>query len=313
MKGKPFLHRVELTVGSYSGGQVDLTWTPPDWARCAIVGMSVGTRDAMVDHQVLAFEHNEYNAVTKSTVSSTEYGVPLCHVACHLTHAVGGDATPVRPQQGLRLWPGQFKSPYLPCERDFALIPVKGTRQVKITAKRIYGSTSIARAYLWLIPFENQAEHARLCDGRQRLIGAPHWLGQKLELAAASGLETAAIERKFNAYDDFNLRVRQLFGTGYYNNGGTISHDPTYAAATLLRLRNYDNSRVVPEYADGLHRVPELCSQMLPEFDCLRDPQVVVQAKRGLRLDAERETTTYQKDVWLSFYGVLEDALAEAA
>jgi len=305
--GTPFLRRVPLQV-VYDDDNFEMTVTLPDWAKEGGVALSAYPFAALSDHEVLSIEHNEIEHVTRNDypAGANVFGVPLGHIASFIGHGIVADASTFVPGRPLKLWPGFDRAAGMPCERQVAMIPIKGTRQFKISGRRIFGATVITKAYLWLAPVDAEL-HTRLCDGSKSLIGQPHWLAQRLDLAAAAGVDASPVERDWNQYDDKNLRILQPMAAGYSNDGEVIAYEPAYANATLLRVRGWADERIFPDYAEGAHRLSEWAPATLQEWDCLRDPQIVVPAKSGLRLYTERELTPEDKEIRLTFYGVLTE------
>lgn len=305
IKSTPFLRRVALEVGAYVGNEVELTMTLPDYSQDAAVALSAYPRAALIDHEVLSIEHNEYEAVVNG--DGGDYGLPLAHVAGYLSRPPAGTTDPVMPGEKVKLWPGYFVNESMPCPQGVALIPIRGTRKFTIKLRRLFGATSIDRAYLWTVPIEDRDEHRRLCDGRKNLQGRPFWWTQRLELAAAAGVSVNAVPMRWEQYDSFALQTKQIFGTPYSDDGVDLAYDATYGDATLIRLRGYSDERLYPEYADERQRLWELATLGMQSFDCLREPGLYVPNRGGFRIYTEREVTAEAKDVRLTFYGCLAD------
>lgn len=303
---KPTLIRVPLTVGT-PGATYDLTRTLPDWARLGAVGLSIYPLDALADHQVTLFEHNEYRAVTKFSSGGTDYGVPLGHIASYLGAESYLDGTRRATGNRLKLWPGRLAPAGMPCEQGVSLLPLKGNREIRISVARLFGSTSISKAYLWCVPLDAE-EHKRRCDGLQSVVDRPHWLAGRISQAAAASSVPSLLELPWDSFDDRALRWMQTFATVYVNTAGTLSYDPTYADATYLRLRDPDDALLYPDFADGPDRISELASAGMQSFDCLRDMQLFVPPKRKLRIYSTGDATAQVKDVRLSIYGPLVNA-----
>jgi len=83
------LIKVPLTIGSYSGGIVKLTWTPEEHARVAMIGLSVDKRSALWDHQLRGIKHRGDQHVTPGEAADGSVMYPhLGSAACFVDYMV---------------------------------------------------------------------------------------------------------------------------------------------------------------------------------------------------------------------------------
>lgn len=328
----PRIVRIPFDV-EYTNDDYELSVTPPDHARLGAVFITVDQKAALYDHQVAAIEHFRRKHLTPHTVSGTDYGAPLGHVAGTFDPSVYDAASPrVLP---FRPWPGlinnfvdfdwlrgryargeqlnlheQFRLANfgkLPC-RDFSMIRLQPQHEFKVSGSRIYGETAISKAYLHCIVlddtdyalFERQ-EHADFVD-------SPHWLVHALILAAAAGVGSGAEERKFNApaQAKLGLQVLATMAMAHENNAGTIAYNEAYLAAVLLRFTGNDNNSIFPSFADQRQLLTELSTQILQEVDPCRRLGLWVPWNGRYHVETQRTVTTYQKDVRMTHYGLLK-------
>lgn len=308
MKYEPKLIRLPLTVSSYSGGQATLSYVVPQGVKLGVIGLSVYPIAALNDHQVLSVRHNEYEAVKVSTVSSVDYGVPLAHVASYLGAESYLDGTRRSTGNRMRFWPGRLKFPSLPCSDGVSLIPLKQNGTFTITVKRLYGSTSLDRAYLWAVPLSDE-EHSRRCNGQQNVVDRPQWVSQVIVVNGAASLTKTVQETRWDAYDDRALRLRQLMATVFYDNSG-LGYAADDADKLYISLRDFDDVPLMPVLLDNQDRVSEQCPASLQSFDCARDLQLVIKPRTGLRILHTRDAhaSNYSRYAFFSLYGSLLDA-----
>jgi hypothetical protein len=324
------LIRVPLVISAYSGGQATLTWTPPSHARVVAVGLSVDSKAALRDHEVTEIKHGSLSFLTRSTVSSTEYGVSLGHVANHIDYE--DLSTELYAAAHFRPWPGRYNATMrnlvltlraaqgetltqqervslflaekVPC-RDFTFIPIDANVEFSVTVKRIHGATSIAYAYLWCI--EMDAGEKDLVCSLHKLTDYPHWLAHTLILPAAAGLSDP-VECRWNpngAQANHALRIMHLLAMGHENNGGTIAYALDHLNAVLLRLAAGDGNALQPDFADKRVRLAEMAPQLLQHVDCARQPELIVPWNSSIQLTAQRLASDYEKQIRLCFYGLL--------
>lgn len=305
MRYEPKLIRLALTISAYASGVATLTYSVPKGVKLGAIGLSIGSLAALNDHQVTSMLHNEFEAVKVSTISGTDYGVPLAHVASYCGAESYLDGTRRKLGNQMQFWPGRLSFPGA-CQK-VAVIPLKENATFTITVKRLYGATSIDAAYLWCVPLSNE-EHSRRCNGQKNVVDRPQWLSQVMQLAATASTTKAQTERRWDAYDDRALRIVQPMVQVYVNTAGTLSYDVTYADAVYASLRDWDNVPLVNQLLENQVRVTEFFAQGMQAYDCLRDPRLVVPPKTGLRIFTTRDATAQQKDVYASFYGYLLDA-----
>ena len=325
--------RVPMTVGT-PGSTYNLTVTLPAHAKCVAIGLIVDSKAALIDHQVTSIRHGGLEYVSKSTVSSTDYYPALGHVACCLAneavdegYQVGAKFTP---------WPGRYNNgndwrsllarladrqelsqaevtrlqfaDAVPCE-NFTFIRMAAEQEFKVALSRIYGSTSILYADLVCIDFSDSPRDVEVFKSVCRqpdLTDAPHWLGQALILAAAAAVASDTQRRWTNTeIAPHALRISHLLATAYQNNSGTIAYDATYATATLLKLKSDAGGRIWPSYADARRPLATMAPQLLQLQDCWRRFDRILRWQDSLLIEAQGLVTTYQKDIRLTFYGLL--------
>lgn len=304
IKSTPFLRRVAMQVSAYANDEVELSFTLPDYSQDAACGLSLYPRAALTDHEILSIAHNEYEGLT--VADQGDYGIPAGQVASFLGRPAAG-TDPIIPGAPVKLWPGYFKNDRLPCAQTLALWAIRGTRKFTVRLRRLYGATEITQAYMWTVPIEDRDEHRRLCDGRKNLSGRPFWWAQRLQLPAAAGVSPNPVQLRWEQYDSFALRVKQIFAGAYADDGAALDFDEGIADATLIRLRGYSDERLFPEYVDERQRLREFATLNMQAFDCNRDPGLVVPDRGGFRIYTERDVTTDAKEVRLGFYGCLAD------
>lgn len=327
------LIRKSLAISS-PGATYRLTWTPPRNARVAVIGISVDSLAALRDHQVTGISHGARQALKTCTISSTVYGIPLGHVACRVEH--DDLASHVGRAPGFKAWPGRFNSPVdlrrlesklaqgqgltpteqlrlrwrdrVPC-RDFTLWPLRELVEFRVDLARLYGSTSILRAWLHLVEFESEAEKQLFC-GQPDLSEYPQWIAQALILQSGVGVDAQPHETlwpgDFSGLSPHAVRLRQILATGYSNNSDTIDYAPTYPNNVLVDLRRGDGGALGPSWSEERVTVSELAPQRLQDFDCWRDPEIMLPWFGSLQWNTERLLTSYAKIIRLSLYGTLE-------
>lgn len=332
------LIRVPMTVDT-PGSTYNIHWTPPEQALVAAVGFSIDKLAALYDTEVTSVTHGGREAVTKSTVSGTEYGIPLGHFANYIEHEAISSAGVLAAPSKFKPWPGRYNLPAdwqslvarlqngealspaeklrvrmarrVPCE-GFAAWPLQRQVKFNIALKRIYGTTAPAYAYLWVIEFENAEEMALFC-GQPDLTDYPHWLGQGLILAAAAGTDQTRTERLWQPANmpAHALRIQQFFAMGHENNSETIAYNAAYPASVLVNVEGGDGGSVFPSYADARAQLHTLAPQVLQHYDCARDPELLLPWNGSLLFETQRLLTDYQKDIRLTAYGLLrpQDAL----
>lgn len=329
----PRLVRLPLSISSYSSDAADLTVTPPDKARLAAVAWSMDKAAALYDHEVLSISHFRREHVTKDG----DVGVPLGATANLFDPSVlDGSAPRVQP---IRPWPGLInnfidydllRARYLAGERltlheefrlanfgrlpckDFAMIRLVPQHEFKISVKRIEGATSITRAYLWCIELDEADFSLFEKQEAADWVDSPHWLAHSLQLAAASGVEGAALERKFNAAVQarLGLQVWATFAAGYSNTDGTRDYDETYLQSLLVRWLGAEQQPLFPSYADHRQLLTEFTQQTLQEYDPCRRVGLWLPWQSRYYLDVQRLTTAQAKDVRLANYGLLKHSNA---
>lgn len=334
--------RKSLTISTPSGSPAtyNLKWQPPKGALVAAIGIGVDSLAALYDTEVTGIEHGARQAVKTFVEGNITYGPPLGHVACRVEHDDLSDVARLAPAK-FKAWPGRINSPRdlrvlqsklqqgyqpgynerlrlrmagkPPCE-DFAMWPLKELVDFKISLKRIYGSTTIARAWLYLIEFESKQEMELYC-GQPDLTDYPQWVTQALVLdntAAVDGTDKETLwPGAFSGINPHGLRILQIFSMGHSNDGGTITYAPDYTSAALVNLKHGGGESVAPFYADERVMLGEFTSQLLQHYDCWRNPDLILKWHSSLLWETERLATDYQKDLRLSLYGLLRPQDAE--
>ncbi len=322
------IKRVPLTISAYASGVATLRWTPPAYARCAVVGVIVDTLAALRDHQVTGMTHRKYDAITTSIdADNGVFGAPLGHVANFLE---AFDGLTYIPFQKFQLWPGKSGSALEACMRlvagaplsqremaqlemarllpsmdGQALWPLQGTHQFEITVKRLFGSTAITRADLLVVELPEDIHAGLLGDGTD-LAGLPHWLTKKVDLAATLGT-VSRVERKWNTYPLFDLALQAWFASTYSDNSGTILQAVEYADDLLVEHFDWESQRMGPEYThDARQPLGDMAPAFLQQFRREFAPGYVIPSEGGLRPEFEVGTATaLASDTLMSYFGVL--------
>lgn len=325
------LMRIPLAISAYVAGVVNLTYTPPQKSRMAVIGLGCDSKAALYDHECTALVHGAVNAVSKSTVDAVDYGVPLGHmcnfdqfddltssnIACKRWKPWGGMLNDpndyrnliMRGARGEQLTDKELHrlslAGQVPCEA-FAAWPLQEGIEFKQTLKRIYGATAITKAWAYVIDFSD--EQRELMSGcRMDFTDYPHWACQALIGTAAAGVTEDKAELRWNGQTMpwYALKVMQLFAMGHSNDGGTIVYDLDHVQNALIKIKQNDGSDIVPHWAAKRIPIYELASQILQQSDCSKNPEIILPYQAGFNIDLETEVSDFQKDIRLTFYGNL--------
>jgi hypothetical protein len=322
---------------STPGATYNLTYEPPKGARVAVIGVGVDSLASLYDTQVMAITHGARQGVKTKTISSVEYGVPLGHVASRVEHD-SLSSVPLVAAPQVRMWPGRMNDPRdlanlraklrnggsldyhenlrlrwadrAPC-RSFAMWPLRELVEFKISLSRVFGTTAISRAWLYLLEFEDAREHALYC-GQPDLTDYPMWVAQPLILDAAAGVDRNPHETQwpgeFSGINPHGLRIKQFFSTGYSRDpdaDNAIAYAPTYPNLVKVELQRGDAGALAPWFAEERVTLSEFAPQLMQHFDCWRDPELILPWYGSLLWDTERLLSSLPKIIRVSAYGLL--------
>ena len=331
----PRLLRIPLTV-AYDSDDFTLSVTPKEDARLGAVFITVDQEAALRDHEVTLMEHHRGRYVTKHTVGSTDYGVPLGSIAGRLAPSVL-DATAPRVLP-FRAWPGpvnnfadfsMLSSMHAKGQKltlheqfrlgnygrfpiqNFSMIRLHPNHQFKVSGNRILGATAITRAYLWCVKLD-QSDYD-LLDRRDDAdyIDAPHWFTHALILAAAAGVDEKS-ERKFDPSLPANIGMQVLttLAMAHSQNAGA-TYDETYLSAVLASWHGADQEDLFPKWAAQRQLLTEVTHQTMQEYDPARRLGLWLPYNSRYYVQTQRLTTAQQKDVRLTQYGLLKYSNAD--
>lgn len=209
---------------------------------------------------------------------------------------------PLSPHEA---WRSRFARA-VPCER-FTAWPVTPGVDFVVEVARIFGATSITRAYLWCIEFDEQDDTRLQRCQMPDYTDYPQWLAAAAQVSAAAAVQ-ADQERSWVSSDigPHALRITHMLAMAHSNNGGTFAYDVSYLQNLLLRVKEAGSKRLLPDYADVRQRLDERAVQYLQQLDCWRRFDYLLGWNSSLLLEIENAAaTSYQRDVRLSFYGLL--------
>lgn len=331
----PKLIRLPLTV-TYDSDDYTLTVTPKEDARLGAVMVSVPEFAALRDHEVTLMEHHRGRYVTKHTVNSTDYGVPLGSIAGCFTPSVldasGPRVLPFKP------WPGPInnladfgmlqamharKQPLTLHEQfrlgnygrfpiqNFSMIRLHPNHEFKIAGSRILAGTTITRAYLWCVQLEDADYDLFERQDNADYLDAPHWFTHALILAAAAGVDEKS-ERQFNPAIPANLGLQVLttMAMAHSQNAGA-TYDETYLSAVLASWHGKDQEDLFPKWAAQRQLLTEVTHQTIQEYDPARRLGLWLPYNSRYYVGTQRLTTAQQKDVRLTQYGLLKNSNAD--
>lgn len=321
----PRLLRIAATISAYVSDEVTVSYKPEEGERIAVIGTSCDSQAALLDHEVLKMVQGQFNAVSKSTVDGVDYGVHLGAI-CNFEQFHDLSSEPIATRK-FQPWPGRVNDPHdyaellaktatgqpltvaetnrlmlarsIPCE-SFAVWALQPGVEWCSTFKRIRGSTAITKFYLYAVVIPEDYDLDELND-------RPHWLGQALILGNTAQVEDSNTIMRWSgkSLPNMALRMKQIFGIGHSNNGGTIVYALDHFHSVLVKLLDHDGTNLLPHFAS--RRVPlyELCSQILQHQDCSKDPGVIMLWNSSIQFEIESTAVDFQKDIRLAFYGLI--------
>lgn len=210
-----------------------------------------------------------------------------------------------RPLTAHEAWRSRFARA-VPCER-FTAWPVTPGVDFVVEVARIFGSTSITRAYLWCIEFDsNDDTRLQRCQ-MPDYTDYPQWLTVAGQVSAGAAVQ-ADVERQWVSSDlaPHALRITHLLAMAHSNNSGTFAYDVSYLQNLLLRVKEAGSKRLLPDFADVRQRLDEMAVQYLQQLDCWKRFDYLLGWNSSLLLEYENTAaTSYQRDVRATFYGLL--------
>ncbi|MDH5639662.1 MAG: hypothetical protein OEY28_00100 [Nitrospira sp.] len=316
-----------MDVSAYAGGQATLSKQIDNAANLAAVGLSVYGKGREYDHEILSMTHGGFDAIVKDG----DDGVPLGHVASFMGHgdlSLAGAEGELFGWRGFKPWPGRIEAlnpalilkgqrgePFTEAERirlelgarhrylpPFTIWPLIPGLNFSVTVSRLFGGTSIDKAYLWCV--ELTRDHRRaLCDGNRNWVDYPIWLAEKIQIPLAGGVQDT-VDSYWNHADGFALRVKQWMITVYSNIAETLALASTYNDALTCKPE-VNGERVFPHYANERVRVSEIMTPHLQLFDPAKDFDVVIPSRARQNWHITSAGTAAQADVYLTTYGLL--------
>ena len=308
---QPLIDLVPLTlkIGAYADNVVKAELQTEAQTYYAALALGVQPFASRLDHFVSLLKHNDYNAVSGDDV-------PLSAIAFNQR------ATTNQQARGLCPFPGELNdvnrillqmalagsSPdsaarvrlatFLPCTPyPLTVWPIVGGKKFEITLNRFASGSAITELVLWAIRLPRSA-FTDACN----LAGLPHWVGKKKALAAAAGA-TAREDAAINPGDKWGLRLRQIFAVCY--NAADNTYSETHLNAVKGRML-LDDREIYPAAGAERLQLGSLYSQGITEFDCARDPRLLIPAQRKVRHELETLVTVGDKDLRLTHYGTLQ-------
>lgn len=324
-----------MTVGSVSGGEQSLTWTPPSNAdRLLAIGLIIDTASCLYDREVKSIQHAGHELVTGNTTDSVDYYPHLGAVACQVQHQNLNGTGIERAPVGFKPWPGRLNDPgdynalfakraqgkplthaervrltfagKVPCQGfgGFAVTPLK---QIKIVLNQLLSSGNGSLNYATLVCVEMDSEQDRelICQ-QPDLTDQPHWFTVPAELdAAADSEEKHEYSWEKGGISEHDLEIMAGFVTAHADESGTITYEVDHLQAVLGKVLGHGGKDIYPNYASKRTRLAEQFPQLLQHFDCGRRFDHRLRWSDFIQLDTKTLVSDHDKRVRLTFYGRL--------